>query len=372
MTSLRSALQRRLSPFLAPPIEGAPSEAVVVAPTTLDEAAAVLAAAAEHSLPVLVWGGGTHQGMGGRVDPVIVLSTARLNSIVDWQPEDLTIVVEAGVRVVDLENRLAEHGQTAVLPEVIGDGTVGGTVAAGLSGFRRLRFGPTRDRMLEVDLVTGDGRNVRGGGRVVKNVTGYDLPRLAAGSFGSLGLIGRVCLKLWPLSPAARTVTLPERRPDYGYRPLAVIEERDRVLVFLAGTSAEVKERAAELGGSVQEGWQWPEDLPGSVTLSLRVAPRLLADSLEQIPSSWSYQALPGVGEIRIGLDGFEFETVGGLRRWVESHGGALVLTNAPDAVYETLDAWGTPPASMDLQRRVVARFDPDRIVNPGRMPGGL
>ena len=219
MTSLRSALQRRLAAHLSEPIEGAPEDAVTVAPSTLEDTANILAIASRYSLPVLVWGGGTHQGMGGRVDPAVVLSTARLDSIVDWQPEDLTVVVEAGVRVADLEDRLAGRNQTAVLPEASGRATVGGVVAAGVSGFRRLRYGPTRDRMLEVDLVTGDGRVVRGGGRVVKNVTGYDLPRLATGSFGSLGLIGRVCLKLWPLPEARRTVTLAERRQEYGYRP---------------------------------------------------------------------------------------------------------------------------------------------------------
>jgi len=372
MTSVRSALQRRLREYLSEPIEAAPEGAVAVAPSTLPEAAEVLAVASAHSLPVLVWAGGTHQGLGGRVDPAIVLSTARLNAIVDWQPDDLTVVVEAGVRVSDLENRLAERHQTAVLPEFPGEATVGGVVAAGISGVRRLRYGPTRDRILEVDLITGDGRVVRGGGRVVKNVTGYDLPRLAAGSFGSLGMIGRVCLKLWPLPEARRTVTLAGARPDYGYRPLAVIEQRHQAQVFLGGTSAEVEARTAELGGSHEEGWLWPGPLDEAIGLSLRLAPRLLPEILEQIPSSWTYQALPGVGEVRIGTGDFDAETMVSLRRWAERRGGALVITDAPALVYESFDPWGTAPADIELQRRVVARFDPDRIVNPGRLPGGL
>ena len=372
MTSLRAALQRRLGAFLSEPIEGVPDEAVVVAPATLGEAASVLSVAAEHSLPVLVWGGGTHQGIGGRVDPTIVLSTARLSSIVDWQPEDLTVVVEAGVRVADLEERLAEHDQTAVLPEEAGGATVGGVVAAGVSGFRRLRYGPTRDRMLEVELVTGDGRIIRGGGRVVKNVTGFDLPRLATGSLGSLGLIGRVCMKLWPLPTATATVTLPESRTDYGYRPLAVVQERDRVLVFLAGTPAEVEARIGELGGSSREGWHWPEPPPGSIRFSGRVPPRLLIEVLAQVPASWSYQALPGVGEVRLGADEFDRETCERLRRYTEARGGALVVTDAPPSVHEEFDPRGTSPDALELHGRVIARFDPDRVVNPGRMPGGL
>jgi glycolate oxidase FAD binding subunit len=220
--------------------------------------------------------------------------------------------------------------------------------------------------------VTGDGRVVRGGGRVVKNVTGYDLPRLAAGSLGSLGVIGRVCLKLWPLPAMTATVNLPEPRPDYGYLPLAVIEERDRVKVFLAGTSAEVEARTAELGGQTEPGLQWPRPPDGPVRLSLRVSPRLVRQALEQIPSSWSYQALPGVGEIRIGAEDFEPDLLGRLRNWTEDQRGVLVLTDAPAGAYKTFDPWGTPPEGVELQRRVVARFDPDRVVNPGRLPGGL
>ncbi|MDH5616630.1 MAG: hypothetical protein OEY62_08840, partial [Acidimicrobiia bacterium] len=153
---------------------------------------------------------------------------------------------------------------------------------------------------------------------------------------------------------------------------LAVIEARHQVRVYLAGTSAEVEARTAELGGSHEDEWLWPGPLEGSVGLSLRLAPRLLPEILGHIPSSWSYQALPGVGEVRIGVRDFDAETLRALRRWVESRGGALVLTNAPAEVYDAFDAWGTAPPGLDLQRRLVARFDPDRIVNPGRLPGGL
>ena len=138
MTSLRAVLQRRLAAHLSDPPPGVPEEAVAVAPATLDDAAEVLATASKYSLPVLVWGGGTNQGWGGRVEPAVVLSTSRLNSIVDWQPEDLTVVVEAGVAASDLEERLGERGQTAVLPEMPGAATVGGVVASGASCWRRL------------------------------------------------------------------------------------------------------------------------------------------------------------------------------------------------------------------------------------------
>ena len=155
-------------------------------------------------------------GIGHRFDPDLILSTARLDRIIAWEPDDLTVVVEAGVTVEDLEEMLAGKGQTALLSEQPGPATVGGAVAAAISGWRRFRYGPLRDRVLEVTLVTSDGRVVTAGGRLVKNVTGYDIPRLAAGSFGSLGLIARVCLKLWPLPAACATVRVSSGRGSAG------------------------------------------------------------------------------------------------------------------------------------------------------------
>ena len=169
-----------------------------VAPRSIDQAAAVMRAATDNDKRVLIWGGGTHQGHGYPIEADIVLSTHRLSEVVDWQPDDLTVVVEAGVKVADLEAMLAERGQTAVLLEATRGATVGGTIAAGVSAWRRLRYGPTRDRVLETVMATGDGRVVRAGGPLVKNVTGYDVARLVTGSYGSLGVIGQVCLKLWP------------------------------------------------------------------------------------------------------------------------------------------------------------------------------
>lgn len=235
-----------------------------------------------------------------------------------------------------------------------------------------MRYGPTRDRVLEVDLVTGDGRIVRGGARVVKNVTGFDLPRLATGSLGGLGVIARVCLKLWPRPPVAATVYLPGgAHDDYGYRPLAVVVEADDTRVYLAGTADEVEARALEIGGDLRPGHEWPRPLAGVLQLSLRVPPRLVAEGLRRIGPECAYQAAPGAGEIKLGGTAWSGATAD-LREWAEGAGGALVLQSGPAALYEEVDPWGTPPSSLTLQRRLVAGFDPCRVVNPGRLPGGL
>jgi glycolate oxidase FAD binding subunit len=311
--------------------------------------------------------------MGYPVEPDIVVSSHGLNSIVDWQAEDLTIVVQPGVLVADLETRLEQAGQTAVLPEVAGAATVGGVVAAGVSGWRRLRYGPIRDRMLEVRLATGDGRVVRGGGRVVKNVTGYDIPRLVTGSFGSLGMIADVCLKLWPLSAGRATVAVddPVEALRASYRPLAVIETNEGVRVFLSGTPEELEAQAGRLGGVPVEGHDWPEPLNGSVVLVLRMPQGETARGVQMVAGlGGRYQAAHGIGEIRFTADDADVAELELLRRQAEAVGGSLVIVEAPADL--GLDPWGAAPGTVELQRRVKAAFDPRGIANPGILPGGV
>jgi glycolate oxidase FAD binding subunit len=370
VTSLRESI-RRLAEMMKVEQPEMPDAEFIAAPASAEQAAELLAAASAAGLSVLIWGGGTHQGLGGRVDPDLVVSTVNLNRVVAWEPDDLTLVIEAGAAVTGIEETLASKNQTALLPEQADGSTVGGVLAAGVSGFRRLRFGPTRDRVLEVTLVTGDGRVVRGGGRVVKNVTGYDLPRLAVGSLGAMGLIVSTCLKLWPLPPAALTVTIDDPgRAALVHRPLAVLSNRRETRVYLGGTAAEVEAQAKRLGGEAREGWHWLDRPAGRVQWSLRVPPALMGMAVERLPRLWAYVAQHGVGVITAGA--IDLTGAVELRAWAESVGGSLVLAAAPDDAYQVIDPWGSPPAALDLQRRVIAGFDPRRVLNPGRLPGGI
>lgn len=367
MTALRTTVARLFGKFVAE-VEGAPRAEFTFAPSTAEDAAALLDFASEHRMTVLPWGGGTH-GVGDPWTPDMVLSTRNLGGI-EWRPEDLNVVVGAGVTVAELETRLAEREQTAVLPEHPGGGTVGGAVAAGASGWRRLRFGPTRDRLLEVVVATGDGRVIRAGGQVVKNVSGYDLPRLLTGSRGSLGLITRMCLKLWPRGAASATVTVadPERALAIAYRPLAVLQTPAGSAVFLAGTSAEVTAQAAVLGGTVVEGLQWPERPRGEVEMVVRVPPARMAEALMRVGTR-GFVAAHGVGEVLV-AGAPSVEAVGEWRAWAEAAGGAVVVERAPEGF--GLDPWGAPPPTLDLQHRIKAAFDPLGVMVPGRLAGGL
>jgi len=373
MTSLRAELARLGTTLDRGEIPGEPPGDIALAPQTVEEAAAVFRFAAANNIAVRIWGGGTHARIGNPVDADVVLWTGRMRQVVDWQAEDLTIVVASGMPVEELETMLAGRGQTAVLPEYAPGATVGGVIAAGISGWRRLRYGPTRDRLLEVTLATGDGRVVRAGGRVVKNVTGYDIPRLATGSLGSLGMIGSVCLKLWPLAPEATTLRVSSAANAFraAYRPLAVIETNAWSAVYLAGTAAEIEAQAAALGGEVIAGHAWPDPLRGEYELAVRVPPSEIAAAVDRVGrAGWDYQAAHGVGEVRAAAPEIEPAQLLVLRAWAEGLGGSVAVVRAPAG--GILEPWGAPPGSVELQRRIKEAFDPRRVSNPGILPGGL
>ncbi len=315
-------------------------------------------------------GGGTHSGFGSPPDPDIVMSMDLLSDVEVWEPDDLTIVVFAGARVSDVEAMLGEKNQTAVLPEMPGESTIGGVIASGASALRRGRLFDTRERVLEATVVTGDGRVVRSGGRVVKNVTGYDLHRLHVGAFGSLGVVVSVCLKLWPTPPAAATVAVNDLdQASEAVRPLAVLEADHRIRVYLWGTPEEVEAKTERLGGEVERGHQWPADPSGARKWSLRVPPAMTGEAIRRLPDSWSYLAVHRVGEIRAASE--EADGAPALRSWAESVGGHLVITARPPGE-DVMDPWGKPPPALALQRALIDEFDPRRVINPGRLPGGL
>ena len=299
------------------------------------------------------------------------MSMEQLGKVEAWEPDDLTIVVGAGARIGEIESMLSERNQTAILPEVPGESTIGGAVAAGASALRRGRLYGTRERVLEITMVTGDGRIVRGGGRVVKNVTGYDLPRLTVGAFGSLGVIVSICLKLWPTAPAAATVAVDDPGQASAIaRPLAVLQENDGTRVFVTGTAAEVEAKVERLGGGYEGGHDWPPDPPGRFRWSLRVPAASTREAIERLPEGWRYLAVHGVGDVRAGSN--DRSGAAEVRSWAESIGGHLVVVQAPEGALDGFDPWGTPPPGLQIQRRLIAQFDPARVINPGRLPGGL
>lgn len=191
------------------------SPGLVVFPADDTQVAAVLRLADEHRATVCPRGGGTNMALGHipeRVD--VVLSLSRLHQQLAYEPADMTTTVQAGLRLQDLQQTLGQHGQRLALdPPGLATTTVGGVVAANGSGPRRLLYGTARDLLLGLAVVSLDGKRTKAGGRVVKNVTGYDLNKLYIGSLGTLAVIVELTFKLHPLPPGESTLSLGLTQP---------------------------------------------------------------------------------------------------------------------------------------------------------------
>jgi glycolate oxidase FAD binding subunit len=313
--------------------------------------------------PLWFMGSGTTPAPDGH----IVVSTKGMSGIVNYQADNLTVVVRCGTTLAELDATLREHGHTAVLPETFPDRTIGGVVASGASGYRRLRYGPTRDRVIGVTLVTGYSEIVHAGGQLVKNVTGYDISRLVTGSHGALGFIGEISLKLWPVASVPRTLRVedPGLARTQLYQPIAALETEDGGFLYSSGTGV------SELPAA--EGFAWPEPLDQRVVVAVNVPARLVEEGTDRVRDlgARSFVAQHGVCVIEVGWDAVDESAILGLREWAESHGGSLVVRNR-GSLDDSVSQWGAAPETVAIQLRLKALFDPDRVCNPGVLPGGV
>lgn len=348
--------------------------AETVAPRSTSDASRVMKAAAHEGVSVGFAGSGTGLELGGIGRFDLGMVSSGLSEIIDYQPEDLTVVVGSGVDVRSLENQLRAGRQTTLLPSGVPGRTVGGVIAEGASSYSRLKYGPTRDRVLEVTIATGYGEQVRGGGRVVKNVTGYDLPRLVTGSMGSLGFIGTVCLKLWPMPAISLVVRVDDAAMALAslFRPVSVLETDQGDFVTLEGSEGDVRAQVVAVGGEVDEGGSPPPiDLP--IAASIRIAPRSIALGIGALRDAQADQwiAQHGVGVIEAGWSDLDAGTFAELRKSVEREGGRVVLRRG-GGTFDAVDPWGSPPDAMAIQTRMKQLFDPASVCNPGKLPGGI
>ena len=223
--------------------------------------------------------------------------------------------------------------------------------------------------MIEVRVATGYGEVVRGGGRLVKNVTGYDLPRLMTGSHGVLGVIGEVCLKLWPQPPSRATVAVEDAAEAFRlmYRPLAVLETDGGSYAYVEGVQGAVDAACAAFGDAVSNAFEWPSPITNDHHLSFRVRASAIDLALALVRASGPsrFVAQHGVGRIDVGYDDLDASGLADLRRGVEEMGVVVVERSK-----EPLDRWGTVPDSIDVQRKLKRLFDPAGILNPGVLPG--
>jgi len=415
-----------LSPYV---VDGVTPVAAVF-PGSADDIAAVMLAAAAAELPLVPWGGGTAAAVG--TPPArggVVVALSRLRAIVEHEPGDLTVTAQAGVTVAELQASLRARGQWLSLdPPDAERATLGGVLAANAAGSRRHLYGTARDLLIGVTAVTADGSIIRGGGRVVKNVAGYDLPKLFIGSYGTLGVIVEATLKLRPLPDAERLVAVPfERLKDAGAAtrgllasdliPTAVdlldaaaaaamgLEAVPATLVVgFDGLGEQVDWQVGELdsiarafgarGTVVLPPTAWSAlcraahaafDTPAAV-MTFSVLPAMVADTIEQgtaaarkhgLASAWSAHAGVGVvtGAVRADADRSDPALVAAiLTEWraAARPGGHASVTWAPLAVKALLPVWDDAGAAARLMRAIKAQLDPRGLLNPGRFVGGV
>ncbi|HEU4785194.1 MAG TPA: FAD-binding oxidoreductase [Ktedonobacterales bacterium] len=431
MTQTAATLQAKLNELA--PGQVRPAEArdaalgvrpmVVVEPTSAETLAALLAFADGAGLKVLPRGGGTQSGMGFPPSGGdIVLSLAGLNAIVEHAPHDQTVTVQAGLPLATLQEHLARTGQWLALDPPLRPGaTVGGLIATAVAGPRRLRYGGVRDQILGVQVALADGTIARGGGKVVKNVAGYDLPKLFTGSLGTLGVVISASFRLYPLPASSRTLVCSAQTaellceaaqtitastltptaidalgPEQDGQPyrLAVrfqsrveraVTAQIATLRTLLGTladNADVLDGAAEAdfwrGLNVSD---TPDAQAGWLDLRATLMPGEVAGWLAALQSAATENALSlrwrahaGHGTVRARLAGPPealVDAVNTLREAAEGARGALVVEEYAPALIGRIDPWGTP-AALDLMRRVKAQFDPHNTLNPGRFVGGI
>jgi glycolate oxidase FAD binding subunit len=350
--------------------------AVVERPATQEELARTLGEAARAGHAVAPVGGGRASGMGGVLERCdLELRTARLDRIVEHAPADMVVTVEAGITLEALDAELARHNQFLPLDPFNSPGhSIGGLLATGWGGPLRMRFGSARDFLIGIRVALPDGTLATAGGRVVKNVSGYDLMKLHHGALGSLGVIVAASFKLFPRPLHDVTVEAHDGWDSVTaalatpLAPCAVELFHDgRVLARYLGSRDAVTHVTGALGWSEVDGVVWAEHSRRTFDRWARIGVPAseLRRVLESLGTGAEWWASPAVGVAHWRFTSVD-ETID-TRRLAEASGGSLVLLSAPDDVKQKIGAWGTAPATIDVMRRLRDAFDPQRTLNPGR-----
>jgi glycolate oxidase FAD binding subunit len=386
----------------------------VVEPGSIEEISDLMKLAAREGLAVAPRGGGTKMHIGDpprRLD--LIVSTARMNEVLEHTPGDQIIRLEAGVKLEDLQEHISGSDQMLAIDPPESGATIGGIVAANSSGPRRYRYGTIRDLIIGITVVLYDGTVAKAGGKVVKNVAGYDLSKLFTGSLGTLGVIANANFRLHPRPGAARTVavevtepqqaqaaaqamvhsqveaTAVELRYDENEKRLAVllesipggIDAKAETASFLLKQFGEVRTLSDEEVNHL--GPLTPPEVADEVVLKIGAPPAELGAVLVAVLGAAERKGLAhpritghaGTGVTLVGFSGENEDSVAGFVEemreiWVR-RGGNVTLLRAPLTLKQRVSTWDNGGDYLGLVRRVKEKFDPRGGMNPGRFLGG-
>jgi glycolate oxidase FAD binding subunit len=386
----------------------------VAEPGSTEEISELMKFANDQDLTVAPRGGGTTMTLGNPPRELdLILSTVRMNEVVEHVPGDQVVRVQSGIRFGDLQERLAESDQMlGVDPPEAGEGaTVGGMVATNSSGPRRYRYGTIRDLIIGITVVLADGTVAKAGGKVVKNVAGYDLSKLFTGSLGTLGVIAECNFRLHPRPQTARTVAVElADTASAGAASQAILhaqivpsavellwDDDTRLLTVLlegipSGVEAQAETSSQILGGfgevrELSDDEARPSSPPGAggegVAVKISAPPAELTGVLDSTLGASSRLGVTpritghaGTGVTYVGLSGGDEEARAGvveeLREIWLRRGGSVVVREAPPTFKERVEVWGPVGSRLKVTRRVKEKFDPRGVLNPGRFVGGI
>lgn len=389
----------------------------VAEPGSIEETSELMKLASGEDLTAAPRGGGTKMSLGNPPRNVdLIVSTTRMNEVIEHTPGDQVVRVQAGLKLEDLQEQLAEADQILAIdpPERSAGATVGGVVAANSSGPRRYRYGTIRDLIIGITVVLPDGTVAKAGGKVVKNVAGYDLSKLFTGSLGTLGIIATCNFRLHPRPEAARTVAVELGDTlSAGQAAQAMVhaqlvasavelhcsEDHKLLTVLIEGIPPGV-EAQVETASYLLKGFGevrtlsdeevehlGPLDPPGvgdeDVAIKIAHPPAELTGVLDSILEATERRGVTpritghaGTGVTYVALSGGDedarVQTVEELREiWVR-RGGSVVVRKAPVQAKKRLEAWGPAGDYLGLTRRMKDKFDPRGVLNPGRFVGGI
>jgi glycolate oxidase FAD binding subunit len=386
----------------------------VVGPGSVEEISDVMKLAAREDLAVAPRGSGTKMHIGDpprRLD--LIVSTARMNEVLEHTPGDQIVRLQAGVKLEDLQEHISGSDQMLAIDPPESGSTIGGIVAANSSGPRRYRYGTIRDLIIGITVVLHDGTVAKAGGKVVKNVAGYDLSKLFTGSLGTLGIIATANFRLHPRPEASRTVAVEVAGPQQAQAAAQAIvhsqveatavelhyHESERLLAVLlesipggidakAETASFLLKQFGEVRTLSDEeadhlGPLTPPEFADEVVLKIGAPPVDLDAVLETVLGAAERKGLAhpritghaGTGVTLVGFSGENEYGAAGLVEemreiWVR-RGGNVTLQRAPSTLKQRVSTWDNGGDYLGLVRRVKEKFDPRGGMNPGRFLGG-
>ena len=380
---------------------------IVLDPGSIEEIAEILRFANANGLIVTPTGGGTKSAWGNSVATDVLICLGRLNGLREHTWQDMTCAVEAGCTWSDLQLALKRHRQMVALDPLWPDrATVGGIVATNDSGALRLKYGSLRDLVIGMTIVLADGTVAKSGGKVVKNVAGYDLHKLMIGGFGTLGIVTEVNFRVHPVEERRCNWTVRAVDPMMFHEPLAALLDRqaapshvqirsldkdfalDVCVAGLPETKKDFGDQVRQAFGKLEivesneEVWlerQQMFERSEDLILKISVLPTEICSVISHVRQCAAEVPVGVVivaqatGLMMVALSSSAEPTipfVDRLREKVRGSGGSVVALQVPEMLRGRLDVWGALPGSIGLMREIKRRFDPKHVLNPGRFVG--